>query len=402
MKTMLRILALLTIVAAVHGAATAAVDPPRPVETIGDLPRDARLALYEAQVLMEEGKIEQSAAVIEKYVRKTEKKDDRFFMRYHLASVLAQVDRREEALAQYERAVALEPRYGPAWLGLGETAYGLGNYARAVEALKRGYALMEEKRPDVLYYAAAAQVQAGDAAGAIPVLEELATGKHGEPRFEWHRGLLSACLLAEDRTRGQSAVSAMLEKFGTKHEAWHLAFQYGASVGDYRQAAIALTVTGYLRPLSKQETIQLGDLYAAVDAPAAAAGFYTAAAGDSASAGEIERIASSYLASYQTDAALEVLEKGIRTAPTFRLWSLLGDLHVMEKRFEPAYDAFAECVRRSPGEPRPELMMGYCALELGRLDEAITHLATAAEAEEFAERAQMLIRRAQQLARLSP
>jgi tetratricopeptide (TPR) repeat protein len=402
MKTMLRILILLAIVATASATGNAAVDPPKPVETIDDLPRDARLALYEAQVFMEEGKVEKAAEVLEKYVRKTEKKDDRFLMRYHLASVLVQVDRREEALAEYERAVALEPRYGPAWLGLGETAYGLGRYARAAEALKRGYALMDEKRPDVLYYAAAAQVQAGDAAGAIAVLEELAAGKHGEPKFEWYRGLVSACLQAEDRTRGAAAVTAMLESFGTKPEAWHLAFQYGASVGDYRQAAIALTVTGYLRPLSRQETLQLGDLYAAVDAPAAAAGFYTAAAGDSATASEVERIASAYLASYQTDAALAVLEKGIRTAPTLRLWSLLGDLHVMEKRFEPAYNAFAECVRLSPGEPRPELMMGYCALELGRLDDAVAHLMKAAESEEFSERAQMLIRRAQQLARANP
>lgn len=401
MQTMLRTLILVVIVAAA-GVVAAAVEPLRPVETIDDLPRDARLALYEAQVFMEEGKIEKSAEVLAKYVRKNEKKDDRFLMRYHLAGVLVQVDRREEALAEYERAVALEPRYGPAWLGLGETAYGLGKHARAAEALKRGYALTEEKRPDVLYYAAAAQVQAGDAAGAISVLEELAAGRHGDPKFEWYRGLVSACLQAEDRVRGQSAVSAMVETFGTKHEAWHLAFQYGASVGDYRQAAVALTVTGYLRPLSKQETMQLGDLYAAVEAPAAAAGFYTAAAGDSASAGEIERIASAYLASYQTGAALAVIEKGIRAEPTFRLWSLLGDLHVMEKRFEPAYDAFAECGRLSPGEPRPELMMGYCALELGRPDDAIAHLTRAAASEDYAERAQLLILRARQLAAATP
>ena len=388
--------------AVMAGTGMAAVDPDRPVETIEDLPRDARLALYEAQQFMEEGELDKSAEVLEKYVRKNENKDDRFLMHYHLAAVLVQVDRREDALAEYERAVALEPRYAPAWMGLGETAYGLGKYARAAEALKQGYGLSEEKRPDVLYYAAAAQVLAGDAAGAIPVLEDLTAGEHGEPKFEWYRGLVSACLQASDREHGSRAVETMLGQFGDRADAWHLAFQYGASVGDYRQAAIALTITGYLRPLSRQEQMQLGDLYAAIDAPAVAAGYYSSATSDTASTPEVERIASAYLASYQPDAALQVLEEGIRSRPSFRLWSLLGDLHVMEKRFEPAYEAFEECSRLSPDEPRPQLMMGYCAMELGRLEDAIDHLARAAESDDYAERAQVLIRRCQQLVRTSP
>lgn len=402
MKTLIRIIVLLLCVAATPRVSSAAADPTQPVETIDDLPRDARLALYEAQQFMEEGKLDKSAGVLEKYVRKNEKQDDRFLMHYHLAGVMVQVDRREDALAEYERAVALEPRYAPSWLGLGETAYGLGKYARAAEALKKGYELSEEKQPDVLYYAAAAQVLASDASGAIPVLEELAYGKHGAPKFEWYRGLVSACLQASDRERGDKAVAQMLNAFGDRADAWHLAFQYGASVGDYRQAAIALTVTGYLRPLTKQEQMQLGDLYAAIDAPAVAANYYTTAAEDSASASAVERIASAYLASYQTEQALHVLEDGIRAHPTFRLWSLLGDLHVMEKRFEPAYDAFAECSTLSPEEARPQLMMGYCAMELGRLDDAMQHLTQAAQSEAYAERAQMLIRRCQQLARATP
>jgi tetratricopeptide (TPR) repeat protein len=396
---------LLVVVAAILVAAPGAraqTIAEKPIETIDDLPRDARLALYEAQVFMEEGEIEKSVEVLEKYVQRNEKTDDRFLMRFHLAGMLVQVDRREDALVQYQRAVELEPRYGPAWLGLGETTYGLGHYARAAQALKQGYALMEEKRPDVLYYAAAAQVQAGDAAGAIPVLEEIAAGKHGEPKFEWYKGLVSACLQAEDREHGRAAVDAMLAQFGTRADAWQLAFQYGASVGDYRQAAIALTVTGYLRPLTPREEMQLGDLYAAIGAPAVAANYYTSATGDTAAAPEVERIASAYLASYQTDAALQVLEAGIRAEPTFRLWSLLGDLHVMEKRFEDGYQAFVECTRIEPDEARPYLMMGYCELELGRYDDAIGHLARAAETEEYAERAQTLIRRAQKLTRPTP
>jgi predicted Zn-dependent protease len=371
-----------------------AADEPR-LGSVETLPRDAKLALFEAQQQLEGGNSEKAVETLGKYVRDHAKKDDNYLMRYHYASMLVQVDRREEALAEYEKVVALEPRYDAGWLGLGETAYGLGQYQRAAEALKQGYQTAAEKRPDVLYYAAAAQLLAGDAAGAAPVLEELTSGTHGEPKFEWYRGLVSACLQASDPERGRKAVDGMLERFGTSADAWYLAFQFAASTSDYHQAAVALTVVGYLRPLTRQEQLQLGDLYAAVEAPAAAAGYYSAATQDTASASEIERVASAYLASYQSAEALKVLEQGLQDEPTFRLWSLLGDLHVMENRYDQAQAAFAECVRLSPDEPRPHLMLGYCMLELNRPDDALAHLSIAAADEEWAERAQMLIRRAQ-------
>ena len=375
-------------------AAIAAEEEPK-IGSIELLPRDAKLVLLDAQQQLEAGNAEKAVKILEKYVNDHAKKDDSYLMRYQYASMLVQVDKREEALAQYEKVVALEPRYDAGWLGLGETAYGLGQFKRASEALAQGYQVMTEKRPDVLYYSAAARVLAEDAVGALPVLEDLVSGKHGTPKMEWYRGLIGACLQAPNSEVGQRGVDKMLAQFGTDPEAWFLAFQFAAGVSDYHQAAVALTVVGYLRPLSRQEQLQLGDLYAAVEAPAAAAGYYSEATQDTASANEIERVASAYLASYQSDEALAILEKGLREHPTFRLWSLLGDLHVMEERYAQAEAAFAECITMKPDETRPQLMLGYCMLELGRPDDAMPHLTSAAADPEWADRAQMLIRRAQ-------
>jgi tetratricopeptide (TPR) repeat protein len=367
----------------------------KPIQTMEDLPRDAKLALFEAQTLLEKGENAKAVETLGKYVRSHEKKDDNFLVRYQYATMLVQVDRREDALKEYERVVKLEPRYDAGWLGLGETAYGLGHYDRAADALTKGYELSPDKRPDLLYYAAAARLLGGDTAKALPVLEELTSGKHGKPKFEWYRGLVSACLQAQNVERGQLAVNSMLDKYASNADGWYLAFQYYASVNNYRQAAVSLTIVSYYRPLTRQEQLQLGDLYAAVDAPAAAADHYASATRDSASANEIERVASAYLASYQSELALKTLDSGIKSQPTFRLWSLLGDLQVIEKRFDEAYRAFTECVKLSPEEARPHLMLGYCALELNQPDLAMTHLTVAAGNEEYAERAQMLIQRAQ-------
>lgn len=394
MKHIREILATVMLVG-VLASPSGAAEAPKPVGSIDDLPREAKLALFEAQQQLEGGQSEKAVEILEKYVNGHAKKDDSFLMRYQYASMLVQVDRREDALLQYQRVVALEPRYDDGWLGLGETAYGLGQYQLAADALMKGYETSAEKRPDVLYYSAAAQLLAGDSKGAVPILENLVSGKHGTPKFEWYRGLVSACLQAGEPEIGKKAVDRMLEQFGTNPDAWYLAFQFSASTSDYHQAAVALTVVGYLRPLTRQEQLQLGDLYAAIEAPAAAAGYYSRATQDTASAGEVERVASAYLASYQSEEALKVLEEGIKREPTFRLWSLLGDLHVMENRYDQAEAAFTECVRINPEMPRPHLMLGYCMIELNRPDDALVQLTIAAADEEWAERAQMLIRRAQ-------
>jgi len=134
-------------------------------------------------------------------------------------------------------------------------------------------------------------VLAGDPKGAIPVLEDLVSGTHGEPKFEWYRGLVSACLQAEEPEVGKTAVDQMLERFGTNPNAWYLSFQFAASTSDYHQAAVSLTVVGYLRSLTRQEQLQLGDLYAAIEAPAAAANYYSNATQDTATVVALGRLA---------------------------------------------------------------------------------------------------------------
>jgi pentatricopeptide repeat protein len=217
------------LVCALSSWSVAAEEAPKPIGSIDDLPREARLALFEAQQQLEAGNSEKAVDILEKYVHDHAKKDDNFVMRYQYASMLVQVDRRQEALAEYERVVVLEPRYDAGWLGLGETAYGLGQYQRAADALRKGYETSAEKRPDVLYYSAAAQLLSGDAKGAVPVLENLVSGAHGAPKFEWYRGLVSACLQAGEPEHGREAVDQMLARFGTNPDAWYLAFHSAVS-----------------------------------------------------------------------------------------------------------------------------------------------------------------------------
>jgi tetratricopeptide (TPR) repeat protein len=189
----------------------------------------------------------------------------------------------------------------------------------------------------------------------------------------------------------------MLERFSSDPHAWMLAFRLAASNGDHRQAAIALTITSYLRPLTREEQLQLGDLYAAINVPAQAGALYEQALHEGGTLQEMERLASAYIAARDTEAALRTLERAIEQQPSVRLYSLLGDMYYMEENYALAYQAYQQCSELDPGQGRAILMMGYCALEMGRFEEAVSQLELAADFPELEQTAKSLLKRARDL-----
>ena len=364
-----------------------------PMETITDLPRKARLALFKAQEHQDAGEPEKAAEALTDFLERNPD-SDHYLLRFFLANSLSQIDDKEGALENYRATVELEPRYRQGWLNLGEMAYNLGRYDVAADAILKGYELDPERPTQLIYYASVSYLLAEKPDKAAPLLEELVSGAHGEPKIEWYRALVSVCLSLGDEERGNNAVTGMLAAYPDNPDAWHLAFQYAASISDYERAAVALTITGYLRDLSREEMMQLADLYSVIKVPARASSYYEAALDDEASTKELERLASAYIASYDTRSALETLERAIEKEPTPRLWSLMGDLHYMDKNYQASYEAFERCAELDPDNGRAYLMMGYCSIEMTNYDEAIAKLEKAVTFPDQEEMALQLVKRA--------
>lgn len=320
-------------------------------------------------------------------------------MRFHLGVSLDQAEQKEEALVQYQEAVRMEPRFAQGWLNLAELAYNLEKYGIAGESFYQGFQHQDTDPPniDLLYYAAACHILAQEHVRASDILEDLVSGKYGSPELEWYRALIAATIDMEDQERGQRAIESLLADFPGNPEAWYLAFQYAANYNDYRKAAVALTITGYLRPLSRAESLALGDVYTAIGVPAAASKYYKQALIEEGTADEYERLASAYLASYQSAEALLALRKALEKEPTVRLWSLLGDQHYVDENYEESYQAYQKCTDLDPSYGRAYLMMGYCALELERYGNAVELLEKAAEYPEQEETAIALLKRVHRL-----
>ena len=74
------------------------------------------------------------------------------------------------------------------------------------------------------------------------------------------------------------------------------------------------------------------------------------------------------------------------------LWLLAG-IHYESGAFEEAYHTFGEIVQTHPDNARAHLMMGYCALQVGRLQDARTAFAHAASCPKLRTEANQMLKR---------
>ena len=356
------------------------------------IPPRLGIVLNRAQRQMEAGKNEDAVRDLQEYLKKHPRRDHGV-LEFMLGNALYAVSRPGEALDAYWKAVCLEPCYGPAWVNLGQVAMEREKYPLASEALTRGYALSGGKDPELLYYAAEASVMDGRFERAVPLLEPLVEESPLE-NLEWSRTLLHAYMQLGRNARAEALLDQMLSAFPEDPEAWRYAYRFEANRRNYEKAAVDLTVLGYLTPLTREELLLLGDLFTAIHVPRAATERYEAALREGASPPEIERLAMSYLTAHRPEAARRTLRRALENRPSPKLWLLLGELHSLEEEYPEALEAFRESARLDPAGGRAYLMMGYCALQLGRKRDAVDALMKAEEFPRQKEDARKLLDRA--------
>lgn len=357
------------------------------------VPRHERKILLRASLYAKSGDPVTAARLLAEHLR-DHPDQDHYLVRLHLAQDLSDAGRTDEARDNYRRAVELEPRLDRGWFGLADAAYALTDYDQAADAFERGYAVAPDRPAEVLYYAAAAWLMAEKPEEAVRVLGRLTAGLGEAPQLRWVQCYLAAGSRMQKPEVADHALKGLLAAYPDDPDAWYLKYQYEAARRDFEGAAIALRVVGYLRELSATEEKQLGDLMMAAGVSELAAEHYQRGLTPDASAAEIERLASALVASHETEEALLVLRAALERAPTTRLWSLIGDVHYLRQEYADALEAFGKVAADGDETGRAWLMQGYCALELGRRDEALDLLARASGYPEQQDLAQRLIQRA--------
>ena len=379
--------------------APAAATPPAERTPLNELldfataPPGVRRTLFRVQVLSQRGRNDEAEAALTEHVARHPDEGHPLVL-FHLGHLLLQRGEATAALPHLRAATVADPRLWPAWRDLGEAAYAGGRYAEAAAAFDQSWRREPDPPPELLHYTAAAWLQADEPGRALPLTAEMVSGRHGPPPLEWCRTHVAACLAAGEPARADPAMAELVHCFPDDPEAWLLASRQAAAADDRERAAAALETVGYLRPLTRAERVQLGDLYRAVGVPAAAARHYAAALEMAGAGAElVERLASSLLAAHQRPEALAVLDQALATAPTARLCELKGDVLYVGGEYAAALESFARAAALDPADGRAALMQGYCAWELGQSDVAAAHLRRAAEHPDQAQAAQRALQR---------
>ncbi len=379
------------------------------IESGSDLTSRGRKTLFRARSRQDAGRFSESAELLEKWLEGNPDREHHL-LQFQQGIAYLGGNKNELALAALQAAVNQEPRFARAWLRLGETAYELQRFDLAAEAFNQGYELSPIQRPEFLYYACVASLSGGNSSRALADLERLLTSHSRQAPLDWFRALIAAATEAQQPGRAEPFLQAALVEHAEDPEAWELAYRFAAGQQDYEAAATYMTITGYLRELSRLERIQLGDLYAVVNVPLQAARSYAVAleergAVDSAAdpvdvektptgkalASEYERLAGAWLAAHRYDEARATLHQALAKTETRRLWSILGDLEHLAQDYSGALEAYGSACRLDPKFGRGWLMMGYCCQELGLPDEARGHLKKAAEFPQQAASANILL-----------
>lgn len=359
-------------------------------------PRFERRALMRASLYAKGGDHVNAARILEEHLR-DHPDQDHPLVRLHLAQNQADAGNTAAARDNYRRACELEPAMERAWFGLADAAYDLAEYALAAEAFERGHAADPARPSEVLYYAAASWLMAERPQEAIRVLEALTADPSRPPELRWVQCFLAAGSRLETPEVAAEALQRLLDAHPDDADAWYLRYQYEAARRDFEAAAVALRVVGLLRDLSPAEEKQLGDLLLAAGVAQLAGEHYSRGLSPEATPAEVERLASALVAAHDTEQALAVLHGALERSPTTRLWSLAGDVHYLRQEYAEALDAFARAAADGDETGRAWLMQGYCALEMGRREQALELLARAAAYPEQQDLAQRLIQRAQKL-----
>lgn len=354
------------------------------IESGDGLSARGKKTLFRARGKQDDGDFEGAASIMAEWLDGDPERAHPLLL-FNLALSHFALDQDRLAYEDLSAAVELEPRYGRGWLRLGEAAYELEKYSEAGVAFGRAYDLTPDHTPEILYYAGVSLLMGKEPERALGALEKLLDGHREGADLDWYQALISAGIEADRPGDVGPFVDRLLEDNPSEPRAWELSYQFAVGQEDYESAAVSLTVAGYLRPLSHDEVVQLGDLYAVISVPVQAARYYEEAMNmpatdvESGRADEFERLASAWLGAHDHDRARSTLKIALGEKETVGLWSLLGDLEYMDGEFEAALTAFGRACELDQDFGRGWLMMGYCAIELGREDEALRHLDKAAE-----------------------
>jgi len=401
-----------------------------------DIPPPARLVIYKAQKMMEQGRFTEAAGILEQFQGKCKsltpgRHDSKGCRHYLLDFIMGNcyltAGNLPAAKAHYLATMATNPGFHPGWMNLAKCCLDMKAYAEAGDAFLKAYETSLKRDPEILYDCGACFLTAGDNQKALDVFLRLLKSHPADIKLEWKGGLAQAYLACDqprkalpiaeelsEKTEGKKRkqwqelrlhlyislnmkkkaldyVNRLIQEYPLEPRWWKGLAYFHLRENRYRPALVALTVKGLLNPLTVQEKRIVADLDMALSIPAQAIRFYEEIAKESFVPDLAYRIAQCYIQIYQPEKSLQWVKKGLQKGKDDeRLMLLKANLLYELKRYQEAADAF-EAVARKGKRPGPAwLMAGYAAWNAGDVEGSISafrHAATYPKQKKAAQKA---------------
>ncbi len=364
-----------------------------------ELPLPARIVLRDVSALMDKKAYDQAISRLTVF-RSESKNDVPPMIDLALGNLYLLKDDPGQAKAPLRRAASALPGRLDAWLNLAKACYETRDYPEAARCFANAYERSAEagKDPQHLYFAAVshllaksnneaiavfdrlfaahpkhvqpewrenfvhALMAADQPRRALPVVRELALQTSGKDRSKWQEMLLHLYLQLEMANEARSWARQLAMENPGEAKWWKALAHVELSSSRYTEALAALTVYGWLQPLTESEKKLWADLNLQLDIPARAAPVYAELLNGSSDRQLLEKLISAYRQTARYDEALARLDQHPARNQDPKLLMLRADLLYAGRRFADAADAYRRAAQKdSQMAGQAWLMAGYAA-----------------------------------------
>jgi tetratricopeptide (TPR) repeat protein len=314
------------------------------------------------------------------------------------------LDNFSRAESAYRQALQGNPGYAACWMNLAVTCYRQEKYGEAGRCFVKSYETAAEKKPERLFYGAAAYLSVGEYKRALAGFERLLAAHPAQIEPAWKETLVHAFLAVdqpkrallyiqelvqehegEDKIRWQEILLQQYLSLDMAQEAlklaeeltrehplaprwWKALAHVHLTASRYEEALVALAIYSWLTVPTEEEQRLLADLYLHLGIPVKAAPMYE----EMLRCGPDDRLLHHLVMAYRRlgrpEEALEHLEKFGQHGSDPSLLMLRGDLLYELGRYGDAADSYRQAARTDAQQAgRAWLMAGYAAWQMNDL-----------------------------------
>lgn len=392
----------------------------------GEIPAPARVVLSRAHEHMQNDDYDKALSVIRDFQARGEPDpppdahDPRGYHHpevwFFIGAIHLETENPDKAAEAFHHALRRDPQHVNARINLARILYEKSDYARAAGHFLHAYETDDEQNPEYLYYAAVTWLMddttAESTASSIDAFMRLVESHPDDMRPEWRENLVHALLSAGREKEALSHIRVLADHYeGDKRIQWQeiLLYQYlrmemeaeaydyalfltreapdnekwwrglahvALARNNYENALVALTVYGYLTPLSPEEKKLFADLSLHVGIPVLAVPAYEAAMSEKENGHPdrslLQNLVIAYRQSEKSEKAVEAISAfdGLEEAPDLLI--LKADILYNLERFTDAAEAYRKAAGNASGAlaGRAWLMAGYAAWQADDLPSA--------------------------------